>query len=665
MYGANGTLIKLLAILFALAVGNLGAEIVQIGIGSLTNQSLPIESAASYSYTQQIYYATEIEYLGYVTAISLQYHVIGNLFAQNNNTWKVWLGLTERDYLDGWVPLDSLTLVWDGVLAADQFSGGLPGDGWLTIPLNEPFFYDSVSNLLLAVDENSPGSSSTGDEFLCSATSVQRGILHYSMTDNPDPAAPPLTDIWFRNSFPNLRLHMNVFSYIPGLPVPTDGATGVSSSTNLQWQSDAETFDLWLGTSPATLQLLSAGQAQSFWIPTEPWQTLQTYYWQVIAHSQGDDYPGPVWNFTIAGEGIGPPQNLSAYYVTDHVNLSWELPELGNPTLYRVYRNSLFLAALNSLTYQDFEVSPGQIHYYFVKAENQLGELSDPSNTVTVHIPDDIPDLILQEGFETCSAFSAEIPGWTILDLDSAPTWTWAMADFPGEGSPQGWISFFPNQITPPVAGLEPHSGAGMLASLSATQPPNDDWLISPQIHLGSGGTLSFWARSHTASYGLERLRALVSTTGADPAGFIPLSAEPWIQVPAQWTQYAFDLSAFSGQSVRLALQSVSWDAFALYVDDIAIQGQGGYVSVAEDIAPLPRFCVHPNPCSGNFEVSADDKAPFGISLYDLRGRKLLEADARGEFRSIEHLPGLASGVYLLRLYSNGRLVYRRLAVIK
>src|SRR5690606_38376279 len=129
MYGANGTLIKLLAILFALAVGNLGAEIVQIGIGSLTNQSLPIASAASYSYTQQIYYATEIEYLGYVTAISLQYHVIGNLFAQNNNTWKVWLGLTERDYLDGWVPLDSLTLVWDGVLAADQFSGGLPGDG--------------------------------------------------------------------------------------------------------------------------------------------------------------------------------------------------------------------------------------------------------------------------------------------------------------------------------------------------------------------------------------------------------------------------------------------------------------------------------------------------------------------------------------------------------
>ncbi|MBW6513889.1 MAG: T9SS type A sorting domain-containing protein [Candidatus Syntrophosphaera sp.] len=654
-----------LALSLFLAVLALSAEIVQIGNENLVNQSLPIEAATTYSYSQQLYYATEIQYLGHVNSISLQYSVVGNLFAANNTTWQVWLGHTERAFLDGWVPLDSLTLVFDGTLSLDWFSGGLPGQGWLTIPLAEPFFYDSVGNLVLAVDENSPGSSSTGDEFLCSASTPTRGLVYFSMSVNPDPASPPDTGLNFRNSFPNLRLEMTVYSYLPYQPSPADQVSGVATDTDFLWQSDSETFDLYLGDSPQNLVLQAQGLTACQWNPSEPLQMLQTYYWQVIAHHEGQDYPGYVWSFTTAGEGIGPPQNLIAWYSGDHVQLDWSPPLYGNPTLYRVFRNGTFFAVSQTTSYEDFEVGPGQVHYYYVKAENALGEISDPSNTATVHIPEIIPNLILQQGFEACTPFSQSIAGWQNLDLDGAATWSWNGIDFPGEGDPLAWLSFFPSQTVPPLTSIAAHGGAAMAASFSAVVPPSNDWLISPRLNLGTQPQLSFWARSHTVDYGLERLRVLISATDAEPASFTALNAGNWLLVPEEWSQYSYDLSAWQGQSVYLAWNCVSWDALALYLDDIVITGEGGYVSLEEELAPPPVFRVHPNPSEGAFVVSSTAKAPFDLALYDLRGRKLFSARGLSGFSSREHLPDLPSGIYFLKLKGGGKGAGFRLAVIK
>ncbi len=643
----------------------LRAEIVQIGDGSLVNQGLPIEAARVYSYSQQIYLPGEINCLGNVQSLAFQYSVSGTNFFQSNNTLKIWLGHTQLEQLDSFVSLDSLTLVYDGVLELTDFSGGLPGQGWLTVTLDAPFFYNSEDRLLIAVDENTPGSSSTSDEFLCSASPLTRGIVFNSLTVDPDPTAPPNSGFYLRQAFPNLRLDLDVVSYVPFLPVPPNNAAGVAQDITLQWQSDAASFDLWLGESASALQLMQAGFPETQWPPPQPFTMLHTYFWQVIGHEAGQDYPGPVWSFTVIGEGIGPPQNLSAYYISDHVQLSWQPPLDGTPLYYRIYRNNVFLATASDLQYQDYEVAAGQTHYYWVRAENSLGEISNPSNTATVHIPELVPDLILDQGFEDCQPFSDDVSGWQNLDLDASLTWAWDNADFPGEGSPQGWLSFFPGQTVPPLQGLAAHNGAAMLASLSATLPPNDDWLVSPRLNLGNDPALSFWARSHTANYGLERLRVLISATDSDPASFTALNNGNWISVPDAWTQYQYELSAWQGQNVYLAWNCVSWDALALYLDDILITGEGGYVGLAEDLTPAMCFSVRPNPSAGNWNLHNPGKAHFDLSLYDLRGRLLLERRGILSFDSAERGLELPSGIYLLRVNSGGTSQILRLAVIK
>jgi hypothetical protein len=135
--------------------------------------------------------------------------------------------------------------------------------------------------------------------------------------------------------------------------------------------------------------------------------------------------------------------------------------------------------------------------------------------------------------------------------------------------------------------------------------------------------------------------------------------------VPAEWTEYSFDLAAWQGQSVHLAFNCVSWDALALYLDDIVVTGEGGYVPVGEDIAVPDCFKVFPNPACGTFSVETTGKSPFNLALYDLRGRELFSIRNLNSFHSAEHALNLAAGVYFLRLEAEGGSQLKRLAVIK
>ena len=62
-----------------------------------------------------------------------------------------------------------------------------------------------------------------------------------------------------------------------------------------------------------------------------------------------------------------------------------------------------------------------------------------------------------------------------------------------------------------------------------------------------------------------------VSTTDNLPASFTKISAGTYIQAPVTWTEYTYDLSAYNNQSVYIAVQCVSADAYAFMIDDIEI----------------------------------------------------------------------------------------------
>lgn len=638
----------LLLLIILICFCRIGAEIVIIGNGNVINQGLPWEPIAGYNYTQTVYLASEIGTPGVIGSIGYYYTVYSSLFFEHNRALTIWMGHSASDSLTAWIQLDQLTQVYSGQLSTTDFSSVLPGNGILTINLDDPFNYNGTDNLIIAIHEYSPGGSNTSDDFYSTNSSRHRARKFASMSIDPDPANPPLSPVTNLTYAANLRLDMTTMHYTPYQPEPQNQSQNIPIDTGLSWESDATEFDVYFGTNAANLQPVSLSTVLHEWIPSEPLSLLTTYYWKINARYDDSFCSGPVWSFTTAGEALSPPRNLSGYYNGSAIQLNWQAPQMGSVDHYILRRNSIFLTNCPDTSWQDAGVVPGNTYYYNVSAVNHLGQESTPSNTISVSIPFVDPNLILAEDWEGLPPFSHELGDWLSLDEDGYATWTPDNTSFPGSGEPAAWISFAPQQTSPPLTGITPHGGSQMLACFSSLTPPNQDWLISPRLFLGTGPQLSFFARSHTADFGLERLRVLISTTGSDPASFVSVNASPYWEIPAAWTEMTIDLSPWQGQSVRLALECVSWDALALYIDDIRVSGEGGS-SVSDSVTESPGYKLYPNPSHGRFNLFRNDKQAFDLSIYDLRGRLVHHETKLTTFSS--GLSGFrpAPGIYLIQ----------------
>lgn len=131
---------------------------VQVGYGNSTVNNMPISSCYTYSYSQQIYLASEVSVSGTISQLSFYYKSAANSGNNNSKNWSIYLGTTTKSNFTGntdWEPYSSLTEVFVGDVVFPET------EGWMTIDLDAPFVYDGINNLLVAVDENSLGASCT------------------------------------------------------------------------------------------------------------------------------------------------------------------------------------------------------------------------------------------------------------------------------------------------------------------------------------------------------------------------------------------------------------------------------------------------------------------------------------------------------------------------
>lgn len=155
----------------------------------------------------------------------------------------------------------------------------------------------------------------------------------------------------------------------------------------------------------------------------------------------------------------------------------------------------------------------------------------------------------------------------TIYDGDATATYGVNGIDFENEGYTGAFIAF-QNGLSDTWAS---HGGDMFGACLAANGATNNDWFILPSLSIESGDQLSFWARSITDSYGLERIKVGVYRASGTFSNYLAGSASTYVEVPVDWTNYSYDLSAYAGQTIQLAINCVSADAFALFLDDISI----------------------------------------------------------------------------------------------
>jgi hypothetical protein len=112
------------------------------------------------------------------------------------------------------------------------------------------------------------------------------------------------------------------------------------------------------------------------------------------------------------------------------------------------------------------------------------------------------------------------------------------------------------------------------VASISYGSTAHDDYLITPAITVtaSTNDRISFYIKSRSSSF-LENYEVLLSTaTNSATADFsVVLQAEE--KAANAWSQKTFDLSAYVGQTVYVAIHATDTDQFNLYVDDFVSDG--------------------------------------------------------------------------------------------
>jgi hypothetical protein len=133
---------------------------------------------------------------------------------------------------------------------------------------------------------------------------------------------------------------------------------------------------------------------------------------------------------------------------------------------------------------------------------------------------------------------------------------------------PTGWSVINGGDANTWISGTTAHSGSKG-AKINYGSTAHNDYLITPKLAPSAENyTISFWAKNYSTSY-IDLFNVVLSTTTADAASFTTTLASN-VGPGTSWTQYSYNLSAYVGQNVYVALQAISTDKYYLYVDDFA-----------------------------------------------------------------------------------------------
>ena len=221
----------------------------------------------------------------------------------------------------------------------------------------------------------------------------------------------------------------------------------------------------------------------------------------------------------------------------------------------------------------------------------------------------------LKYDFESAEPWAVDdFPPFTTYDGDKRPVYNIGL-DFTNKQY-TGSLIAFQNGMSGNFAA---HSGNAFGCFVAATPygsvTSNNDFFITPEVEITPGMVFSFWARSATSNYGLERFKVGVyGNTPGTFSSYLAGSATTYKEAPTSWTQYTYDLSAYVGQTIRLAINCVSQDAFAFFIDDIYL-GNPNDSSWDVTIENVTTPCVLKNLTpQTEYEVQVQAKTTDGTS---------------------------------------------------
>lgn len=367
-----------------------------IGDSSSTTTSsyLPFCNSASYrySYSQQIVRANEISGAGEISAINFKYAYSSAITSKINCT--IYMGHTSMSSFasdSNFVAPDSLRIVYVGRINATR--------GWNRIILQEPFAYNGVDNLVIAVDDNSNVTLSTSYTFYTSSSSITQSICFYSSTENPDPTSRATLSAFrgTRNVYA-LRNVMELEICPPNLcPSPILRTPQVrSNSVTLRWRNTSDRYDFSYRRATTTSWIVDCLTLTDTVRVLTGLSPMTDYVYRVRKYCDSTGVSNWVYGrFNTSDLPCLPPESITVVSVTNNrVKLRWTTDENNIGYNLHVF-NSVFDRVIsrysNSGTCTDLEA--GRTYYAAVQTMcSGIDEPSEWSDTISF-VTDVCPDV--------------------------------------------------------------------------------------------------------------------------------------------------------------------------------------------------------------------------------------------------------------------------------
>ncbi|WP_318641038.1 fibronectin type III domain-containing protein [Flavobacterium ardleyense] len=179
-----------MAALMLSAFGQEATAQISVGTGTITSSTIPVATNWGYTYSQQLYFQSEINAAGGITSIS---------FKPKNTTipanwdkskdWVVYVGHTSKTNFNSttdWIPTSAMTQVFAGEVSYPEDLNGN-----VVVTFTTPFMYNNVDNLVIAIDQNT-ADYGTGVDWAATSygTNNYRGLYHRSDSTNLNPDSP-------------------------------------------------------------------------------------------------------------------------------------------------------------------------------------------------------------------------------------------------------------------------------------------------------------------------------------------------------------------------------------------------------------------------------------------------------------------------------------------
>lgn len=640
-----------------------------VGHGNDHSQHIPCDPFYNHSLSQLIYNVEYFPYSGTITQLAFEYDFVTPNPQNYLNNITIMLGETSKtEFSDGddWLDLEELTLCYEGVLTAANFTYNSSEDvNLLLIPLQNYFYYSKNSNLAILFLENEPTRGANADDFVAFSTPRATSLLLMDL-NNPIDINNLGTAQFVRNKLPNTRFEFTIDESYPVPLFPENNSESIELTASLKVIAPLESNLEFMLRSDSAFEYfeLTADYeilGDSLWVisPQLPFSPNTLYEWQVI-NTLGDSiYNSELFSFTTTASELA----LTAFEIVNNhysVELSWQsLFENNFP--YHIFRNGGLIASPESNCWIDQDVEVGQsysykIRFYFIDG----AFLESETLLVNTSFPQDI---VISEDFSAYSAWTTDLGNWQNIDKDQATTYGLADYSYPHWSEASAFMVFEPSSVTPPLEiGI---SGNKCLVSFASCVPPTSDLLISPNFRVIQVD-IDVFLKSYDANWGLERVKCGLIFNN-DPLNQYNFEQGNSINIPAEMTHLHFSYSLDIGNDVitNFWLESCGVQSSMLIIDRIVISSSA--TGNADNEVSSPNNSIFPNPIKGNEFQLSKTRGLQQLAIYNIKGQLVAKLNSQSINKNgkITLPQGISSGVYLVKISYSDREEVQKITVMK